>query len=197
MREVELKGVVDDLHERRRRVEDGGGMLVFAGRLEDRRYDTRDRSLATSDVVLRLRIYRNVQTVAAQLDWKGATERVDGFKVREELTTSLGDPDALAAILDQLGYVVTCEIDREIIQYGIDGTVVRFERYPRMDTLVEVEGTPEGIERAIRVIGLPREAFTAERLPDFVRAYERRTGERAALCDRELVGDYRYSVSDA
>lgn len=197
MREVELKGVVDDLHERRRRVEDGGGVLVFAGRLEDRRYDTRDRSLAAKDVVLRLRIYRNAQTVAAQLDWKGATERIDGFKVREELTTSLSDPDALAAILDQLGYVVTCEIDREIIQYGIDGTVVRFERYPRMDTLVEVEGTPEGIERAIAVIGLPREGFTAERLPDFVRAYERRTGERAALCDRELVGDYRYSVSDA
>ena len=39
--------------------------------------------------------------------------------------------------------------------------------------------------------------FTTERLPDFVRHYEDRTGQRAAICDRELTGDYRYSATDA
>ena len=197
MREVELKAVVDNLDERCRRVETAGAQLLFSGRLEDRRYDTQVRALADQDIVVRLRIYRDATVATAQLDWKGATQRVDGFKVREELTTSIGDPDALAAILDRLGYVVTREIDREIVQYGLDGTIIRFEQYPRMDTLVEVEGTPDGIEAAIQAIGLPRGAFTTERLPDFVRAYEKKSGNRAAVCDRELAGDYRYNMRDA
>ena len=66
-----------------------------------------------------------------------------------------------------------------------------------MDTLVEVEGTPDSIEAAARITGLPRASFTSERLPEFVARYEARTGERAALCDRELAGDYCFSVGDA
>lgn len=197
MREVELKAIVDDLRERRARVDAAGATLTFAGRLEDRRYDTKDRTLAAQDVVLRLRTYRGPTGDTAHLDWKGPTEKIDGFKVRDELTTSISDPDALIAILTHLGYLVTREIDREIIQYDLNGAMLRFERYPRMDTLLEVEGTPETIEQAIAATGLPRESFTTERLPDFVRAYETRTGVRAALCASELAGDYRYSVRDA
>ena len=107
------------------------------------------------------------------------------------------DPVALARILELLGYVVTREIDRHIAQFEHAGATVRFERYPRMDTLVEVEGAPDAIERAIVALGVPRASFTTERLPDFVMKFEARTGERAALCDRELTGDYRYSATDA
>ena len=196
-REVELKAVVDDLRGARHLIERAGAKLVFAGRLEDRRYDTAKRTLIAQDLVLRLRTYRNAEGVRAHLDWKGPTEQVEGFKVREELTTGISDPDALAAMLEHLGYQVVREIDREIAQYGLDGTVIRFERYPRMDTLVEVEGEPAGIEAAIAALELPRELFSASRLPDFTRAFETRTGVRAALCDRELAGDYRYSVRDA
>ena len=197
MREVELKAVVDDMRDRRALVEQAGGRVTFVGRLEDRRYDTEGRTLAAVDHVLRLRTYRSGDAAHAHLDWKGPTERVDNFKVRDELTTGIDDPDALVTMLERLGYRVTREIDREIAQYALGEATVRFERYPRMDVLVEVEGTPEAIEAAIAVLALPRERFTAERLPDFVRAYETRTGLRAALCDRELAGDFRYSVRDA
>jgi adenylate cyclase class IV len=196
MREVELKAVVDDLRDRRARVEEGGATLEFVGRLEDRRYDTRDRTLLRDDVVLRLRVYRNAKLVQGHLDWKGPTRQVDGFKVREELSTAVGDPIILAQQLERLGYVVLREIDREIVQYRWRETTIRFERYPRMDLLVEVEGTPEGIEAAIELLGMPRAAFTAERLPDFVRAYETRTGLRAALSDRELSGTGWRSMGD-
>ena len=66
-----------------------------------------------------------------------------------------------------------------------------------MDDLVEVEGPPEAIESAIEVLGLERSSFTAERLPDFARRFEARTGERAALCDAELAGDYKYDLEQA
>lgn len=196
-REVELKAVVEDMRAARHAIEAKGARLTFSGRLEDRRYDTRDRALVAKDLVLRLRTYRTEKSVHAHLDWKGPTQFEEGFKVREELTTGITDPDALAAILEHLGYAVVREIDRDIAQYGLGDTMIRFERYPRMDTLVEVEGSPDGIAAAIAALGIPRDAFTTDRLADFVRAYETRTGVRAALCNRELSGDYRYSVKNA
>ena len=196
-REIELKAVVDDLDERRRRLEAAGAVLVFEGRLEDRRYDTPDRSLALRDHVLRVRRYEGTGGVRAELGFKGPTEYVEGFKQRGELAAATTEPEALARILEQLGYIVTRAIDRRIAQYELRGAVVRFEEYPRMDTLVEVEGEPGSIERAIEAIGLPREAFTVDRLPEFVGRFEHRTGQQAALCDDELAGRVRYAVEDA
>lgn len=196
MREVELKSVVPDVATARAALVAAGARREFAGRLEDRRYDTPDRALALKDHVLRLRVYRD-DAVRSALDFKGPTTYADGYKVREEYSVPTGDPHDLALLLERLGYEVTREIDREIEQYSLDGAVVRFEVYPRMDVLVEVEGEPESIERAIAALGLQREGFTTARLPDFIRDYEARTGERAAICDRELDGDYRYSATDA
>ena len=197
MREVELKAVVADEGEARRRLDVAGARLIFEGRLEDRRYDTGDRTLGDQDHVLRVRVYRTPQGARASLDWKGPTRYEDGYKVREELSTHADDGDALVAILERLGYVVTREIERTIAQYEIGGATVRFERYPRMDVLVEVEGAPDAIERAIVVLAMDRAGFTSERLPAFVERYERRTGQRAALCDRELRDDYRFRAADA
>ena len=197
MLEVEVKSVVDDVERCRTAVERAGATLVFSGRLEDRRWDTCDRALAAKDHVLRVRVYRGAGDVRAELEWKGPTKRDRGYKLREELGTAVLDPDALAQILERLGYEVSIAIDREIAQYDLGGTMVRFERYPRMDDLVEVEGTPEQIERAIGVLGLARNGFTTDRLPDFVRRYEERTGARAAISDAELAGDSSFDVSNA
>jgi len=196
MREVELKASVPDPAAMRRALGAAGAVLTYAGRLEDRRYDSPERTLALRGHVLRLRVYRGGE-VRAMLDWKGPAAYEEGYKVREELSSGLSDPVALGAMLERLGYVVTREIDREIEQYTLHDAMVRIECFPRMDVLVEVEGEPRSIERAIAALGLPRSSFTTERLPDFVKRFEDRTGERAAICDRELEGDYRFSVADA
>jgi predicted adenylyl cyclase CyaB len=197
MREVELKAVVDSIESRVANVENAGGHLVFRGRLEDMRFDTPDRQLRSTDNVLRLRVYRDGRATRAELGWKGPTQYEGGYKVRHEIASTSPDADALRQILERVGFVLTREIHREITQYHLHGATVRFERYPRMDDLVEVEGDPDAIERAIAAIGLPREAFTPERLFEFVRRWEDRMGERAALCDRELTGEHPYALEDA
>ena len=200
MIELELKAMVPDLIAARRRVEQGGGRLTFGGRLEDRRYDRRDLSLAERDHVLRVRIYRDAShaITSVSVDWKGPSAVNDGYKQREELSCELaGDPENFSRILEQLGFIVTMAIDRQIWQYELGGATVRFERYPRMDDLVEVEGSPTSIEKAIAVLALPRDSFTGERLPDFVRRFESRTGRDAALSDAELAGTARYDISNA
>lgn len=200
MIELELKAVVTDLVDARRRVERAGGRLTFGGRLEDRRYDWPDSSLAARDHVLRLRVYRDEEgrVKGASIDWKGPTAIASGYKQREEIDSDIaGDPENLQRILERLGFVVSMQIDRDIWQYDLHGAVVRFEHYPRMDDLVEIEGASRAIESAILVLGIPREACTPERLPDFARRFEERTGRRAALSNAELSGDVRYDVNNA
>lgn len=197
MLEIELKSVVDDVAHRRAAVEAAGATLVFSGRLEDRRYDTPGRSLTSRDQLLRVRVYRDAQVTRAELGWKGPTRREDGFKLRDELEAMVADADALIAILGQIGYIVTIAIDREIAQYDLGGAMVRFECYPRMDDLVEVEGTPDQIELAIAALGLPRDGFTSERLPDFALRFQARTGTNAALSDAALAGDEAFDLSNA
>jgi predicted adenylyl cyclase CyaB len=197
MREVELKSVVQDVVAARKHVEAAGGRLIFAGRLRDRRYDRPDRSMVAHDEVLRLRIYESTGKREAHIDWKGPTEYSAGFKVRDEISTPAENPEAVAAILERLGYFLIREIDRDIAQYDLDGAAIRFEEYPDMDVLVEVEGEPASIERAIEATGLSRAGFTSERLPDFIARFEARTGRRAAISDRELAGDYRFAREDA
>ncbi len=197
MREVELKSVVDNLRQRCEAVEGRGATRVFTGQLQDRRYDTAERSLAARDHVLRVRIYRTGSHSRAELDFKGPTSLEDGYKVREELGTELADADAIVAMLDRLGYEVTITIDREIVQYDLDGTMIRFETYPRMDDLVEVEGLPDQIERAIVALGMPRAGFVADRLSDFARRFEERTGQPAAVSHAALATGAPYERANA
>ncbi|MGI8619186.1 MAG: class IV adenylate cyclase [Gemmatimonadaceae bacterium] len=197
MLEVEVKAVVDDMPVRKQRLVSAGATEIFSGRMRDLRYDTPQRSLAAVDQVLRVRVYVSADGETAHLDWKGATRIESGLKVREEHTTAVSDLAGLTAILEALGYVVTREIEREAQTYRVGGATVRFERYPRMDDLVEVEGDADAIESAIGKLGMDRGAFTAERLPDFARRFEARTGERTALCASELRGEYRYDLEQA
>jgi len=195
MREVELKAIVDDLAERKKKIEAAGASLSFEGKISDRRYDFALLELTGRDEVLRTRRYQSRASTRTYLDWKGPTEMRDGYKMREEITSPVEDFDSLEKILEKLGLQLTWEIDRDISQYELAGAVIRFETYPRMDVLVEVEGEPDAIEAAIEAIGLPRGVFTSERLPDFVSSFEHRTGVRAAVSDRELTEDYSFRDS--
>jgi predicted adenylyl cyclase CyaB len=197
MLEVELKSVVPDIRSTRDAIERAGGKIEFEGSLIDLRYGDATGFLVASDHVLRLRVYESGTTREGHLDWKGPTTYEGGYKVREELSTTVGDPGSLSIILENLGYFVIREIERRIAQYSLHGAVVRLEEYPRMDQLIEVEGSPDAIERAIESIGLPRSGFTSARLPDFVADFEARTGQRAALSARELSGDYAFRPDDA
>lgn len=196
MREVELKSVVDDVMIRRQFVEIAGGRLLYEGSLEDLRYDNAAGDLKKRDEVLRLRVYGGVAGTHAFLDWKGKSTVEDGYKVREEISSQVGSAELFKTILTKLGYEVTAEIGRWIAQYELDGATVRFERYPRMDDLVEIEGEPAAIEAAINAIGMPRSGFGSERLPYFVKQYELRTGKRAALSEKELKGEYEYPTEN-
>ena len=186
MTERELKAVVDDLALRRKRVEQGGGVLEKEGLLQDRRWDDAAERIAGRDHVLRVRVFTANGRTESSVEWKGPTQSVGGYKTREEIGTSVADAAALSEIMSRLGLQVTRTIDREIAQYWLFGATVRFESYPRMDDLVEVEGTADQIERAVAVLGIPRESYTTDSLSAFMDRFERRTGKRPVVCAADL-----------
>jgi predicted adenylyl cyclase CyaB len=194
MREVELKSLAPDPDRTIAALRAAGAVVALDGSLRDTRYDTPERTLLAKDHVLRIREFTGAGVAKATLDWKGPTSYADGYKVREEISAAIGDARTFAQLLEGLGYAVIREIDRHIVQFEIHGATVRVEAYPRMDALVEVEGEPTAIEAAIAATTLPRAGFTTERLQDFVLRFESR-GQRAALSERELAGDYRYSTN--
>ena len=197
MREVELKSVCDDLTGTRKRIEQAGAKLTFEGKLSDRRYDVASREITQRDEVLRVRRYEAPGSSTTYLDWKGPTETQDVYKIREEISTQVEDFESLEQILARLGFIIAMEIDRDIAQYTLGGATIRFETYPRMDVLVEVEGEPDSIEQAIEALGMSRGQFNSDRLANFVARFEQRTGVRAAVCHREMEGDYRFRAGDS
>lgn len=186
--ELEVKARIPSPAVLRRALSAAGARLEFRGRMIDRRFDRKER-LARRDEVLRLRVYRPARLADGAphgvLAWKGPARARGAYRHRLELEAHVGDPDAMLEILRRLRFRESLRIDRRIEIWRVGKAVVRIERYPRMDTLVEIEGAPGAIERAIAATGLPRERFLAESLPHFVRAYEARTGRRARLAERQ------------
>ncbi len=180
--ELELKARITDVPGLRRAVRSAGARLVFRGRMTDLIYD-RDRQLARRGQVLRLRVYRPAgrRAVRAVLGWKGRPSARGGYRRRQELESGVADPYVIRPLLERLRYRVMRAIDRRVEVYRLSGAVLRLERYPRMDTLLEIEGRPAAIERAVKAIGIPRERFLSESLAYFARAYRRRTGRPARL----------------
>jgi adenylate cyclase class IV len=186
--ELELKAVIPDPAALRERLRAAGAEERFRGRMSDRRYD-RGGELAGRDEVLRVRSYHHEDgPVQSVLGWKGPVGRSpEGYKQRQELELTIergvGAESTPHALLTALGYAPVHAIDRLVEVYALDGATVRLEHYPRMDPLVEVEGSPAAIERAIHQTGIGRAAFTADSLADFVRRFEARTGQPALLSD--------------
>ena len=180
--ELELKARIDDPDTVRRALLAAGAQLTYRGAMLDRRFDRKER-LRSRDEVVRLRVYHPEDRAPewGVLGWKGPVGKKNGYKHREEWETHVDDPRAALVVLRRLGYKIVMRIDRAVEQYRLGDATLRLEWYPAMDVLLEVEGSPDEIERAIAATGMPRDAFLAESLPYFADAYEKRTGNTARL----------------
>ena len=178
--EIELKARVEDPDALRRSLLAAGAQLVYRGAMLDRRFDRKGR-LEARDEVVRLRVFRPADGSPAWgvLGWKGPAGTRDGYRHREEWESRVDDPKATLVVLRRLGYKIVRRVDRAVEQYRFGSATLRLEWYPAMDVLIEVEGEPEAIERAVAITGLPRDAFLPESLPYFTAAYEKRMGRPA------------------
>jgi adenylate cyclase class 2 len=146
--EQEIKLAFDTLEAARRAVTTAGGRLVVSRRLlVDTLFASPDGRIPLDGTTLRLRRAGEQSYVT----FKGAS--LPGpVKIREELETAVGDADMFDRILAGLGYRPTFRAEKYREEYTVGDTRVMIDDCP-IGVFVEVEGTPDTIERTARLLG--------------------------------------------
>lgn len=148
-RENEIKLAFASPDQAIRKLADCGARQTHPRTFEDNvLYDAADRVLARSGRLLRLRRYG----AAAILTFKAPVAGEHRHKVRVEHETSVVDPDAMRRILDGLGYVPVYRYQKYRTVFLAGEVFAAVDETP-LGTYVELEGSPEEVDRVARALG--------------------------------------------
>jgi adenylate cyclase class 2 len=147
--ETEIKLRVGRPEEARAALAGLGAERVRARHFEDNvLFDDAGSSLASGGRVLRVR-----RTAAGGvLTFKGPRSDREGVKVRTEVETTVGDPDALQAIVQALGFRPVFRYQKYREVYRWSGVEIVVDETP-IGTFLEVEGPVAAIHEAAAALG--------------------------------------------
>ena len=169
-REVEIKLAFDSPSSARARLHAAGAVELVPRELEDNVvFDRRAGTLCSANQLLRVRRAGG----KALLTFKAPVEGQHAHKVRTEHETRVDDPDALARILEQLGFEPSYRYQKYRTVYALDGLEASLDETP-LGCFVELEGSPEGIDRAAHRLGFTAEQYVLE---SYRELHEHATGE--------------------
>ena len=115
-------------------------------------FDTPDRRLRAAKILLRLR-RADAATLTVKKKPDAAVPLDPRFKVLEELETEVADPASMRAILELLGYVIVFQYEKIRATWKWQSCTICLDTLP-FTQVVELEGTPEYIQRTAHRLGL-------------------------------------------
>lgn len=146
--EREIKLRFDSPAAARAAVMAAGGTLVHGRRLQaDSLLDTTDGRLRAARCTLRVR----VEEGRCILTYKGAPQP-STMKLREEIETTVGEPENIFAVLERIGYEVTFRYEKYREEYTRAGATIAVDDTP-IGTYVEIEGDEHAIADAANALG--------------------------------------------
>ncbi|WP_051822718.1 class IV adenylate cyclase [Desulfonatronum thiodismutans] len=152
--EVEKKYLNPNLHAVCERLLETGATFCSLHLEKNWLFDTPERRLRAAKILLRLR-----RADGATLTVKKKPDSVlpldPRFKVLEELETNVTDPASMRAILELLGYVIVFQYEKIRATWQWQSCAICLDTLP-FAQVVELEGTPESIERTACRLGLDR-----------------------------------------
>ena len=135
--EVKVRASHDTVRERLDAIDaTPAGTVVQA----DTYYDGPDRDFEATDEALRIRRETEAGDQTAKLTYKGPLVDADS-KTREEAETAVADGEALAAILDGLGFRPVATVSKERDRYRVDDFTVVLDDVEGLGEFVECETT--------------------------------------------------------
>jgi adenylate cyclase class 2 len=147
--ESEIKLRVGRLDEARAALARLGAAEVRARHLEDNvLFDDAASSLAAAGCLLRVRRAE----ADGVLTWKGPRRDREGVKTRREVETTVGDPDALRAILEALGFRPVFRYQKYREVYRWKDVEIVLDETP-IGSFLEIEGELAGIHAAAAALG--------------------------------------------
>lgn len=169
---------------------EAGALHMGAALQTDSFFDWPDGRLRGAGCGLRLRRIEPLggaallEGPAADLTYKGPrTPNDNGYKVRPEYESAVGDSDAVQEILESLGMRRVMVIQKRRISYRLGDCEVELDELPLAGRFIEIEGPDdEAIASVCRRIGLCGEAITES----YLSLLERAARERGLPADRIL-----------
>ncbi len=148
-RETEVKLAVRDVAAAREALRRAGARLARERHFEDNvLFDDTKGSLRAEGLVLRLRRTPG----SGLLTFKGPREVHGGVKSREERETTVGDPEALDAVLRRLGYRPIFRYQKYRESWRHRGQAIEVDETP-IGAFLEIEGDPAGIDAVAAELG--------------------------------------------
>ncbi|GAB4518825.1 MAG: hypothetical protein OHK0046_26940 [Anaerolineae bacterium] len=150
--EVEVKLYVPDLEAVAARLKHAHAALVTPRTYEyNVRYENQDETLSANRIVLRLRKDERVR-----LTYKEPTAQIHGdIPVRFEAEVDVNDMEAMAVILEKLGYHPYLTYEKYRTTYRLHNAEVVLDEMP-YGNFVEIEGAPEDIREVLQLIDLEK-----------------------------------------
>lgn len=155
--EREIKLPLDDPGNMLERIRAAGFQVLHERVFEaNNLYDTAGLDLRTRGEILRLREAGRKCT----LTWKGRGSTDGGHKQRPEVETTVGDPKALDAILQQLGYAPKFRYEKYRTEFSRPGKpgIVTLDETP-VGWFAELEGDAEWIDATAAELGFSPEQY--------------------------------------
>lgn len=137
MYEVEVK-VRADHGTVRPSLEDRGAKPVGRVKQVDTYFDAPHRDFAATDEALRLRRETDDDGTTTHVTYKGPLVDAQS-KTRHEVETAVADGDAMAALLDGLGFEPAATVEKERERYRLFGYTVTLDDVAGLGEFVEVE----------------------------------------------------------
>ena len=157
--EVKISITLEDLDRVRARLTQLGAHCL-SPRSEEKNllFDFTDRNLETCGCAVRLRTYGEKTT----LTFKGEIQEDPRFKKRQELETSVDDPQAIIKVLEALGMHICFEYSkiREVYTLSVDQdqAEICLDETP-VGTFVEIEGSENTFEALASQLGWTPDLF--------------------------------------
>lgn len=139
----------------------------------------RGNGLDLSRVVLRLRrtgrkatLTYKERSVEAKLD---SPQHSSGIRSQREDETEVTDPEALAAILNALGYTPALVYEKRRVTWQLGESEVVVDELP-FGLFLEIEATEDEIRETEKLLALTEAESVAETYPELAERYGQRTG---------------------
>ena len=112
-------------------------------------FDTPDERLLKEDKLLRIR-----KSNGCIVTYKGPRDHDHEFKKRTEVNFDVKSPEMMEAMFRGLGYLPKHMYEKKRETWELSGTEVVIDEVPVMGFFIEIEGSTEGIRKAIPTLGL-------------------------------------------
>lgn len=140
MYEVELK-VRADHESLRAALDDAGAEHRKSVRQVDTYYNAPHRDFAETDEALRIRretVLDGDDAETAKVTYKGPLIEAES-KTREEFETAVVDGEAMAGVLDGLGFTPAATVEKDRAFYALDGYTVVLDDVAGLGSFLEIE----------------------------------------------------------